>query len=68
MKRLTKRQTREIAAIAAKKDGDIDLSEMPEVIDWSNAEIGKFYHPPNKAVTMCLDTGVVGWLKSFYDL
>ena len=54
MKRLTKEQKREIVAIAAKKDEDIDLSEMPEVIDWSGAEVGKFYRPPNKAVTMRL--------------
>ncbi len=40
MKRLTKEQKREIAAIAAKKDEDIDLSGMPEVIDWSGAEVG----------------------------
>ena len=38
MKRLTKKQKREVAAIAAKKDEDIDLSEMPEVIDWRDAE------------------------------
>ncbi len=37
MKTLTKEQKREIAAIAAKKDEDIDLSDMPEVIDWSDA-------------------------------
>jgi hypothetical protein len=46
MTRLTKEQKREIAAIAAKKDEDIDLSEMPQVIDWSGAEVGKFYRPP----------------------
>ena len=38
MKRLTKEQKREIATIAAKKDEDIDLSDMPEVIDWSDAD------------------------------
>jgi hypothetical protein len=48
MKRLTKGQKREIAAIAAKKDEDVDLSEMPEVIDWSDAEMGKFYRPPKR--------------------
>ncbi|MFZ0911811.1 MAG: hypothetical protein WBQ76_11025 [Candidatus Korobacteraceae bacterium] len=46
MKRLTKEQKREIAAIAAKKDEDIDLSDMPEVIKWSGAVVGKFYRPP----------------------
>ncbi len=40
---LTKEQQRQIAAIAAKKDVDIDLTEMPEVLDWSQAEAGKFF-------------------------
>ena len=65
MKKLIKNQKRQIAVIAAKKDADIDLSEMPEVLDWSGAEIGKFYRPAKKPVTMRLDTDIVGWLKSY---
>ena len=65
MKRLTERQKREIAAIAAKKDAEIDLSEMPEVVDWSGAEMGKFYRPAKKPVTMRLDADVIEWLKSY---
>jgi len=65
MKKRTKEQQRQIAAIAAKKDADIDLTEMPEVTDWSAAEMGKFYRPPKKPVTMRLDTDVVDWLKSY---
>ena len=47
------------------RDEDIDLSDMPEVVDWSKAEIGKFYRPPKKAVTMRLDSDVLEWLKGF---
>lgn len=65
MRKLTKAQKREIASIAAKRDADIDLSDMPEVVDWSGAEIGKFYRPPKRPVTMRLDADVVAWLKSF---
>jgi uncharacterized protein (DUF4415 family) len=65
MKRLTKEQKREIAAIAAKQDEEIDLSEMPEVIDWSGAEVGKFYRPPKRSVTMRVDADVIEWLKSY---
>ena len=65
MKKPIKNRKRQIAVIAAKKDADIDLSEMPEVLDWSGAEIGKFYRPSKKPVTMRLDTDVVGWLKSY---
>src|SRR5229473_3893224 len=65
MKKLNKKQKKQIAAIAAKKDADIDLTDMPEVLDWSKAEIGKFYRPPKKPVTIRLDTDVISWLKSY---
>lgn len=65
MKKLSKMQKRDIAAIAAMKDEEIDLSDMPEVLDWSKAEVGKFYRPPKKAVTMRLDADVLEWLKGF---
>ena len=65
MRKLSREQKRDIAAIAAKRDEDIDLSDMPEVLDWSKAEIGKFYRPPKKPVTMRLDADVIEWLKGF---
>lgn len=65
MKTRTKEQKRDIAAIARKKNKDIDLSEMPEVLDWSGAEIGRFYRPTKKPVTMRLDEDVIEWLKGF---
>jgi hypothetical protein len=48
MRKLTKEQKRDIRAIAAKKDDDIDFSDVPRVIDWSVGEIGKFYRPKKK--------------------
>jgi len=65
MKKLSREQRRDIAAIAAKKEESIDLSEMPEVVDWSRAEIGKFYRPAKKSVTMRLDQDVLEWLKAY---
>jgi uncharacterized protein (DUF4415 family) len=65
MRKLTKEQKRDIARIAAKKDADIDFSDVPEVVDWSRAEIGKFYRPPKKSVTMRLDQDVLNWLKAY---
>jgi uncharacterized protein (DUF4415 family) len=64
MKRLTKEQKRDIAAIAAKRDEDIDLSDIPERLDWS-ATRGIFYRPPKRPVTMRLDEDVLAWLKGF---
>ncbi len=65
MRKLSREQRRDIAAIAAKKEESIDLSEMPEVVDWSGAEMGKFYRPPKKSVTMRLDQDVLDWLKGY---
>ena len=65
MKKLTRNQRGEIAAIAKIKDEDIDLSEMREVVDWSGAEVGRFYRPPKRPVTMRLDADVIDWLKSY---
>jgi uncharacterized protein (DUF4415 family) len=64
MRKLTKEQKRDIRAIAEKKDQDIDFSDAPPVLDWRGAEIGKFYRPVKKPVTMRLDSDVIAWLKS----
>jgi uncharacterized protein (DUF4415 family) len=32
--------------------------------DWSGAEIGKFYRPVKKPVTMRLDSDIIDWLKA----
>ncbi|MGH9739531.1 MAG: BrnA antitoxin family protein [Candidatus Acidiferrales bacterium] len=64
MKKLTKTQLRDIRAIAAQKDEKIDFSEISPVLDWSDAEMGKLYRPPQKPVTLRLDVDVIDWLKS----
>jgi uncharacterized protein (DUF4415 family) len=64
MRKLTKEQKRDIRAIAAKRDEDIDFSDAPPVLDWSGAEIGKFYRPKKRPVTMRLDSDVIAWLKA----
>jgi len=64
MRKLTREQERDIRAIAAKSDEDIDFSDAPPVLDWSGAEIGKFYRPRKKPVTMRLDADVIAWLKA----
>jgi uncharacterized protein (DUF4415 family) len=64
MRKLTKQQKRDIRAIAAKKDREIDFSDVPAVLDWTKAEIGKFYRPKKQPITMRLDSDVVAWLKA----
>src|SRR6266704_947163 len=64
MRKLTKQQKRDIRAIGAKKDEDIDFSDAPLVLDWSGAKIGQFYRPAKRPVTMRLDSDVIEWLKA----
>src|SRR6266403_805713 len=64
MRKLTKDQKRDVRAVAAKRDGDIDFSDAPLVLDWSGAEIGKFYRPTKRPVTMRLDSDIIEWLKA----
>jgi uncharacterized protein (DUF4415 family) len=67
MKKLTDRQRRkELAAIAAIPDEQIDTSDIPELTDeqLSSAVRGEMYRPVKKPVTMRLDVDVIHWLKS----
>ena len=64
-RKLTKEQKSDIAAIRAMRNEEIDLSDMPEVVDWSGAEVGKFYRPPKKPVTIRLDSDVLQWLRGY---
>jgi uncharacterized protein (DUF4415 family) len=65
MKKLAAALKRDIATIAAKTDATIDFSDMPEVLDWADAEVGLFYRPVKRPVTIRLDEDVIDWLKSY---
>ena len=64
MKAKTKKQEREINQLSKLKDKDIDLSDIPELNDWSGAVVGRFYRPVKAPVTIRLDADVLAWLKS----
>jgi uncharacterized protein (DUF4415 family) len=62
--KLTRELLAESERLAAMPDEDIDLSDMPEVLDWSKAERGKFYRPVKQQLTLRLDADVVHWFKT----
>ena len=45
---LTPKQKAELAALADMPEDQIDLSDIPETLDWSNAQRGRFYSPVNR--------------------
>ena len=61
--KLTKNQAKQIRALKRMKDEDIDFSDIPEKMDWSNAVVGKFYRPIKKSLTIRIDADVLAWVK-----
>jgi len=57
---LTPRQKRELEALAALPDDQIDTSDIPELPAdaWEAAVRGRFYRPVKQAVSMRLDADV----------
>lgn len=50
--------------IAARSDDAIDLSDAPEITDWSGAVPGRFFRPVKQQVTLRLDADVLHWFKT----
>jgi uncharacterized protein (DUF4415 family) len=63
MKNRNKNFDAELAALARKRDEDINTSDIPEVKDWSAAVVGKFYRPVKEAVSIRLDVDILTWFK-----
>jgi uncharacterized protein (DUF4415 family) len=55
---------RELKALSEKRDADIDLSDIPEVTDWSQAVVGKFYRPIKQPINIRVDADVLAWFRA----
>ena len=57
---------KELAALSAKPESEIDDSDIPTTrkADWQDAERGRFYRPIKRQLTVRIDADVVEWLKS----
>ncbi len=60
---LTAEQRDELRALDQKAEHEIDLSDIPEVLDWSGAERGKFYKPVKQQITLRVDADVLAWFR-----
>ena len=54
----------ELRALRATRDKDINLDDIAEVTDRSNASRRHFYRSRKKAISLRLDLDVLEWLKS----
>ncbi len=54
----------QLAAIDAIPDDQIDLSDIPEKLDWSNARVGMFYKPIKRQLTVRFDADLIEWFRN----
>jgi len=64
MSKLTKMQSKQLEALEKMPDNEIDTSDIPEITNWDNAVVGKFYRPIKKPVTIRLDTDIIECFKT----
>ncbi|MFZ3042779.1 MAG: BrnA antitoxin family protein [Thiobacillus sp.] len=66
MSKIPESVRKELAALAAKPEHEIDLSDLPATTekDWHDATRGKFYRPIKQQLTVRIDADVLEWLKS----
>ncbi len=69
MSKVTKQQQEEeIQALAAMSEADINIKDIPEVtFTGSRVEVGEFYRPVKKSVTIRLDADVLSWFKDHHS-
>ena len=59
----TKRQKADLAALEALPDESIDTRDIPEIVNWPDAQRGLFYRPVKQQITLRLDADVLAWFK-----
>ena len=61
---LTEKQRATLKALEELPDDRIDTTDIPEVLDWSNARRGVFYRPVKQQITLRLDADVIAWFRA----
>lgn len=62
--KLTGERKKEIEALEALPEEAIDTSDIPEILDWSDAGRGLLYRPVKRQITLRLDADVVAWFRA----
>ena len=62
-KPLTAQQRIDLDALAVMPDDKIDLNDMPEQVDWTDAKQGAFYRPIKKQITLRIDADLIEWFR-----
>jgi uncharacterized protein (DUF4415 family) len=63
-KPVTPSEEAELAALAELPDAAIDMSDVPEISNWSGARRGLFYRPIKQQLTLRLDADLITWFRT----
>ncbi len=61
--KMARHKETELKRLTARREEDIDTSDIAEVTDWSGAVKGQFYKPVKQQVTLRIDADVLAWFK-----
>ena len=53
----------QIRALEDLPDDQVDTTDAPEILDWSDARRGAFYRPVKRQITLRLDADIIAWFK-----
>lgn len=54
----------QMRALEALPDDQVDISDAPEILDWSDARRGVFHWPVKQQITLRLDADIIAWFKA----
>ncbi len=54
----------QMRTLEAMSDDQIDTTDAPEILDWSDARRGVFYRPVKQQITLRLDADIIAWFKA----
>ena len=54
----------QIRALEALPDDQIDTTDAPEILDWSDARRGVFYRPVKQQITLRVDADIIAWFRA----
>ena len=54
----------QIRALEALPEDQMDTTDAPEILDWSDARRGVFYRPVKQQITLRLDADIIAWFKA----
>jgi len=61
---LTPKQRAELQTLEALPEEQVDTSDIPELLDWSDARRGLFNRPVKRQITLSLDADIIAWFKA----